>query len=106
MKVTIAALVKASKKNGFPWAKKGGFNTTYYTPHRVFACVVGQGVENLGGNKFPETSEEASDIILSLLSEIYSYNDNDAESYEDAVKFMENRLRGYGRYKVEIGDAN
>lgn len=101
--VTIKSLIKASKKNGFPWARQnkptaGGKSFV----NAVFSCVVGQGVINLDGRDFAGMYRHPDEQIKEAFIDIFDYNDMKATSYEDAVKYMETRLAPYLNRRVTI----
>jgi len=97
MKVTIAQLIEAAKKNGYTWARDK-FN---HWEKEVYTCVVGQGILNLGGKKFPY-GDRYSSVLLSAINEVEVYNDIKATSYEDAIIHMEKMLAPYLNEMVEI----
>lgn len=125
-KVTIAQLIEASEKNGYPWAHTIDFNSGQnegpfidYKTHKVvktrdrgyavLSCVVGQGVINLNGAIFPEVNlnyddpnYEQKQQLGVVLGEIYQYNDREATSYEDAVRFMKEKLEPFKNFVVKI----
>lgn len=98
--VTVAQLIKASEKNGFPWSGHNSKSSPLTPQHHLVSCVVGQGVENLGGTKFPYFLDGRNP--QSILSRIYEYNDHYAPSYEHALRFMKDVLAPYRRKKVRI----
>jgi len=104
MKVTIRKLVEASEKNGFRWARgdrknsrnRKGFETDPSCAN--YSCVVGQGLANLHNNDFDvmysfPMANSTGNVVLDLAFEsIYRYNDEEAESYADAVRYMKEAL--------------
>lgn len=106
MKVTVAALIEASEKNGFPWSTADQNQSVYLGPtHSILSCVVGQGVFNLGGSRFPyfDDADPEDEAVHTKFREVYSYNDITATSYEDAVVYMKEHLAPYTSREVEIG---
>lgn len=104
-KVTIAALIEASEKNGFAWAHQGIFGED-----GIYSCVVGQGIRNLDGTTFPtdiyidskRTVLAIDEDLKAAFKNIYNYNDDTALSYNDAFEYMKRTLAPYRRRKVPI----
>lgn len=116
MQVTVRQLIEASEKNGWKWARadrekraeREGFETDPNSA--TFSCVVGQGLINLHNNdgqilyRFPTPNSHSTGIdVLDLAFEsIYRYNDEEATSYADAVRFMKEALHPFMDEVIDI----
>lgn len=89
-KITIAEFIELLEKNGYPWTK-------FYTKN-VFgeSCALGQVARNLGF----ENKNDIDYVVRSLDNSIHNmtgysiiiYNDTQAKSYEEVVKFAKRIL--------------
>lgn len=121
MEVTVQQLIDASEKNGFRWAKSdekfhhvGDILYQSDPAAIVFSCVIGQGLANLFKNSirnghypaFPaqyySDDEGTWTPMEQAFRDVYDYNDNKATSFEDALRYMKERLAPFAKEVIDI----
>lgn len=97
--IKVSDFIAAAEKNGYPWTGNVRYSqNSLHHKGTTLTCVVGQGMINLGVHHWPFSypfDKERNRPVYHAFDKVMAYNDHDATSFEDALRFMKTELAPY-----------